>query len=171
MFGAVCQMQGNIHKLNNREMQQYGWQDLIFGGLVECAPPSAAPMAPRKRMLQAARQLLHRLAWLCCYEGLTSMRRALAQVCRHGGGGDHDDCDAHRRPARGARRDRAGWPCVLVVVHALRGAGPLGCAGPAARHVYMLWHRHLYMTSSCKAITLFTVSFTCACILTRSTRP
>ncbi len=47
MFGAVCQTQGNIHKLNNREMQQYGWQDLIFGGLVECAPPNAAPMAAR----------------------------------------------------------------------------------------------------------------------------
>jgi len=28
---------GDIHKLNARETTEYGWQDLIFSGYIECA--------------------------------------------------------------------------------------------------------------------------------------
>jgi hypothetical protein len=54
-------MQGNIHKLNNREMMQYSWQDLIFGGLVECAsyqiPASAASNAYQLHVKSSCKHL------------------------------------------------------------------------------------------------------------------
>lgn len=38
---------GDIHKLNSRETTQYGWQDLIFNGYIECASnPRRTCIAP-----------------------------------------------------------------------------------------------------------------------------
>ena len=35
---ALLIKKGDIHKLNNREVSGFGWQDLVYGGSIECAP-------------------------------------------------------------------------------------------------------------------------------------